>query len=437
MAQVQFSNNAYTTLSIGCASGDLTLTVTSSATFPAVTTASGNWFYACLQDTFANLEIVKVTNVTGTTWTVTRAIGGTSARAFASGSVVELRLTAETLTDIYSYTVAGTLQNSTPMWLTSVSGTNAVAGSLTPTLTSYAAGQTFRFLAAGANTGAVTLNINSLGIKNVTKTGTTPLEAGDIPANGIVTVTYDGTQFQLGSPTTIVNDTSSTTTQYPVFGASTSGGLVPKTSSANLTFKPSLGLLGLGTVFSSSTYPGVDIATAGGLYSYGGGNTALATNSYYSGASWVAKTTAAGALYAAGLGTHTWYSMASVSAGANQTLVTTLALDASGNLTATANVTAYSDERLKKNWRKLPSDFISKLAKVKSGTYDRKDVPGLRQAGVSAQALREVLPEAVYQTSASDKLAVAYGNAALAACVELAKEVEKLRAEVVKLKGKK
>lgn len=198
MAQVQFTNNAYTTLAVGCAAGDGTLTVTSSSTFPSVTTASGNWFYACLQDTFANLEIVKVTNVSGTTWTVTRAIGGTSARAFASGAVVELRLTAETLTDIYSYTVSGALQNSTPQYLTSVTGTDTITASLTPALTAYAAGQKFHFIAAGANTTtAPTININSLGAKNITKLGSAALSAGDIASGAAYILIYDGTQFQL------------------------------------------------------------------------------------------------------------------------------------------------------------------------------------------------------------------------------------------------
>ena len=89
------------------------------------------------------------------------------------------------------------VQNSSPMWLTSVSGADTITASASVTPAAYAAGQTFRFVAAGANTGAVTLNVSSLGAKSVTKNGTTALAAGDIPANSIVTVSYDGTQFQL------------------------------------------------------------------------------------------------------------------------------------------------------------------------------------------------------------------------------------------------
>jgi len=103
-----------------------------------------------------------------------------------------------------------------------------------------------------------------------------------------------------------------------------------------------------------------------------------------------------------------------------------------GNLTAAGNVTANSDERLKTNWRDVAPDFVEKLAQVKSGVYDRVDQE-LTQAGVSAQSLQELLPETVLKDE-SGMLSVAYGNAALVACVELAKEVLKLRAEIEALK---
>lgn len=103
-------------------------------------------------------------------------------------------------------------------------------------------------------------------------------------------------------------------------------------------------------------------------------------------------------------------------------------IDASGNFTATGNVTANSDERLKSNWRDLSADFIAKLAALKMGIFDRVD-SGETQVGVSAQALQAFLPQAV---NADDKgiLSVAYGNAALVACVALAREVMALRAEL-------
>jgi hypothetical protein len=112
--------------------------------------------------------------------------------------------------------------------------------------------------------------------------------------------------------------------------------------------------------------------------------------------------------------------------------ITRWTTDVSGNFTAAGNVTAFSDERYKTNWRSVTSNFVEKLAAVRSGVYDRTDEK-IAQAGVSAQSLQTVLPETVLKDT-NGRLSVAYGNAALVACVELAKEVVKLRAEVEALK---
>ncbi len=108
-------------------------------------------------------------------------------------------------------------------------------------------------------------------------------------------------------------------------------------------------------------------------------------------------------------------------------------LDSSGNFTATGNVTAYSDERLKKDWEEVKPNFVDQLANVKSGTYTRTDSDE-RQAGVSAQSLQEILPETV-MTGESGMLSVAYGNAAMVAVVELAKEIVKLKEEIKALRA--
>jgi hypothetical protein len=107
--------------------------------------------------------------------------------------------------------------------------------------------------------------------------------------------------------------------------------------------------------------------------------------------------------------------------------------DDSGNWTAAGNVTAYSDERLKKDWEEVKPNFVDQLANVKSGTYTRID-SNERQAGVSAQSLQELLPETVAAGN-DGMLSVAYGNAAMVAVVELAKEVRKLKEELRALKS--
>lgn len=80
--------------------------------------------------------------------------------------------------------------------LSNVSGTDTIAASST-TYAAYFSGSTVAFVASGANTGAVTLNINGLGAKAITKQGSTALTPGDIKAGQIVMATYDGTRFQL------------------------------------------------------------------------------------------------------------------------------------------------------------------------------------------------------------------------------------------------
>lgn len=100
--------------------------------------------------------------------------------------------------------------------LITVTGTNTLVGTATPALTAYAAGMTFRFFSAGANTAAATLNISGLGAKNIYKDGLVPLVAGDIPAAScLITVMYDGTQFVLVKPsafTSLSTDTLTVTT---------------------------------------------------------------------------------------------------------------------------------------------------------------------------------------------------------------------------------
>ena len=98
------------------------------------------------------------------------------------------------------------------------------------------------------------------------------------------------------------------------------------------------------------------------------------------------------------------------------------------SIRASGNITAYSDERLKTNWRPMPEDFVSQLAEVRVGIYDRTDGQKLTQVGVSAQSLQTVLPEAI--TAANDDigtLSVNYGGAALASAVELAKAIKEQR----------
>lgn len=92
------------------------------------------------------------------------------------------------------------LQDGTGVYVATVGGTaDVITLTASPAITAYAAGQTFRFIASGANTTNVTVNVSSIGAKAITKNGTTALVAGDIPSGAMVTITYDGTRFILGT----------------------------------------------------------------------------------------------------------------------------------------------------------------------------------------------------------------------------------------------
>jgi hypothetical protein len=107
------------------------------------------------------------------------------------------------------YAAAGQVQDSVLQWLTTIAGTDTITASLTPSPGAYTAGQVFRFVPAGTNTtSTVTLNINGLGAKAITKNGTVALSPGDLVGGTIFEVIYDGTQFQLKTAAATATSTS-------------------------------------------------------------------------------------------------------------------------------------------------------------------------------------------------------------------------------------
>jgi hypothetical protein len=73
---------------------------------------------------------------------------------------------------------------------------------LSPAITAYVTGAHYRFKANTANTGAATINLNSLGAKTIVKAAggiTTALSDNDIRAGQWVDLVYDGTNMQMQS----------------------------------------------------------------------------------------------------------------------------------------------------------------------------------------------------------------------------------------------
>jgi hypothetical protein len=91
-------------------------------------------------------------------------------------------------------------QNGSTIYAADSVGSDSYAITLTPAVTAYAAGQVFNFRAGTANTGACTLAVNGLSAITIKKALNVDLATGDILANQIVTVVYDGTNFQMLSP---------------------------------------------------------------------------------------------------------------------------------------------------------------------------------------------------------------------------------------------
>ena len=101
--------------------------------------------------------------------------------------------------------------------------------------------------------------------------------------------------------------------------------------------------------------------------------------------------------------------------------------DDNGDFTATGNVTAYSDIRLKKDIEVIPN-ALDKVLNLRGVNYSDIEL-GDRRTGVIAQELQKVMPEAVREQEGY--LAVAYGNLA-GVLIEAIKE---LKAEIDELKG--
>lgn len=98
-----------------------------------------------------------------------------------------------------------------------------------------------------------------------------------------------------------------------------------------------------------------------------------------------------------------------------------LVVDSSGNLTATGDLTAFSDLRLKKNVKPIRS-ALQKVQGLHGVMYERIDT-GAKATGLIAQDVQRVIPEAVL-TNDDGIMSVSYGNL-VGLLVEAIKEQQK------------
>lgn len=98
------------------------------------------------------------------------------------------------------YPTSGQVQDGALLSLTSVAGTaNAITATAAVSMSAYATGQRFAFPVGTTNTAAATININSIGAKTIKKNSVQDLGAGDLLANTVADIWYDGTSFRLVS----------------------------------------------------------------------------------------------------------------------------------------------------------------------------------------------------------------------------------------------
>jgi len=134
------------------------------------------------------------------------AAGRTPSEVWLDGGVLyKFVLKSSTYVQIGTYDSIPAINDTTSVSnLITVAGTNALTGSATPALGGYATGAQFSFIAQNTNTAAATIDIDTLGVKSITKFGTTALVANDIIAGALMLIEYDGTRFQLLNPTSFV-----------------------------------------------------------------------------------------------------------------------------------------------------------------------------------------------------------------------------------------
>ena len=141
---VKYANNAYSTLSAAINTTATSISVVSASSFP--TLSGGDHMYLTIVSEHA-LEVVKVTNVSGTTLTVVRGQDGTSGTAAANGDRIELRITTIMLQDAFAES------NNDVFKTIAVSGqSDIVADASTDTLTIVGSGGTTVTTDAGTDT---------------------------------------------------------------------------------------------------------------------------------------------------------------------------------------------------------------------------------------------------------------------------------------------
>jgi hypothetical protein len=194
------ANNASTTLAGAIGAGATSLSVVSGtgALFPLP------GFGPTGQTQAFNFVLIKAGNTsiyeycrcssrsTDTFASVTRGLQGTTALSWSAGDTVAFVPTAD---DYANCVQTDDLQAQLGNYAADTGTANAYVVTVTPAVTTLSTGFPLRFKAAHANTGASTLNGHPLVLQDGNA-----LSSGIITANGVYTVLWDGSRWQLEFP---------------------------------------------------------------------------------------------------------------------------------------------------------------------------------------------------------------------------------------------
>jgi hypothetical protein len=302
--------------------------------------------------------------------------------------------------------------------LTALNGSQLTSGTIPGARISGALAGITTLAASGTVTASLFSGNLSGSYANVTISASAPTFLGNVSGNsatmtGAVTAaTFSGS----GASLTALNGSQLTTGTIP--GARISGAL------AGITTLDASGTV-TASLFSgnlSGSYANVTIsASAPTFLGNVSGNSATMT-----GVVTAATFSGSGASFTGTLVANTFITTGNVGVG---TVSPTYNLHVVGNIYATQDIIAFSDESVKGNVRHI-TQALSKVGMLNGYTFDRTDVStGRRYAGLLAQEVVGVMDECVY-SNPNGTLALAYPNM----CALLIEAVKELHIEVKELK---
>lgn len=185
----QYANNAQSTLATSINNTVTTLAVAAGqgALFPVL--GAGQSFFMTITDvaTQTDIEIMEVTARSTDTFTVIRGQEGTAAQNWTAGDIINQRITAS---DLAAFQQQAQAQAQSQNYAADSGSVNALACTLSPSISAPVPGMPIRLLIAHTNTGPATLNPGS-GVSPITNIHGAALVGGELVIGCIGTFIWD------------------------------------------------------------------------------------------------------------------------------------------------------------------------------------------------------------------------------------------------------